>query len=76
MTVLLSVKVADRWCWEAREGRPVKSSGRPTVASGAAGVAVCPGVEAEDTEVSLREGRRFFLEGPENKLELSSMTQM
>lgn len=52
MTVLLSVRVADRWCWEAKEGRPVKSSGRPTVASGAAGVAACPAAVVEATEVN------------------------
>lgn len=52
MTALLSVRVADRWCWEAREGRLVKSSGRPMAASGAAGVDVCPGAAAEATEVS------------------------
>ena len=52
MTVPLSVKVAGRWCWEAREGRPVKSSGIPGAASGAEGAAVCPGAAAEATGVS------------------------
>lgn len=53
MTVLLSVRAANHWCWGAREGKPVKSTGRPAAASGAAAVAVWPGVVAEATEVSL-----------------------
>lgn len=60
MTVLLSVRVADRWCWGAREGKPVKSSGRPAAALGAAGAAVCPGVAAEATEVSPNIFSRLF----------------
>lgn len=52
MTALPSLRAADRWCWEARAGRPVNSSHRPVVASGAAGEAVCPEGAAEVTEVS------------------------
>lgn len=52
MTVLLSARVADPWCWGAREGRPVRSSGRPAVALGAEEVDVCQEVAAEATEVS------------------------
>lgn len=54
MTEVLSVRAADRWCWGAREDRPVKSSGRPEAASGAAGAAVCRGAVVEVTEVSPR----------------------
>lgn len=59
-TVLLSVRVADRWFWEAREGKPVKSSGRPAVALGAVEAAVCPGAVAEATEVSPKRFARLF----------------
>lgn len=51
VTAPLSVRVADPWCWGAREGRRVRSSGRPAAASVAAGAAVCPGAAAEATEV-------------------------
>lgn len=54
-TLLLSVRGADLWCWGVREGRPVKSSGRLAVASGAAAGGVCPGALPEDTEVSARD---------------------
>lgn len=60
MTVLLSVRVADRWCWGAKEGKPVKSSGRPAAALGAAGAAVCLGALAEATEVSAKRFPMFF----------------
>lgn len=60
MTVLLSVRVADRWCWGARGGKPVKSFGRPAAASGAAGAAVCLGAVAEATEVSPERFSRLF----------------
>lgn len=52
MTALLSAREAGRWCWEAREGRPVTSSGRPAVASEAVGVDVYRVAAAEATEVS------------------------
>lgn len=52
MTALLSARVVGRWFWEAREGRPVISSGRPVVALEAAGVDVRQGAAAEATEVS------------------------
>lgn len=60
--VLLSVRVADHWCWGAREGRPVRSSGRPVAASGVAGVAVCPEALVEATEVSPRNFQGFSVE--------------
>lgn len=64
MIVLLSVRAADHWCWGAREGRHVKSSGRPVAASVAAGAAVCPVGAAEATEVS-QEISGIFLRCPE-----------
>ena len=52
MIALLSLRVADHWCWEAREGRPVKSTGRPVGASVAAVAAACPVGAVEASEVS------------------------
>lgn len=52
MTVLPSVRVADRWCWEVRVAKPVNISHRPAVDLEAAEVAVCQGAAVEATEVS------------------------
>lgn len=64
-TALPSARAADPWCWGAREGRPVRSSGRPAAASGAVGAAACRAAAAEATEVSHekfnKHGMRFFL---------------
>lgn len=51
MTVLPSVRAADRWCWAARAAKPVNISHRPVADSEAAEAAVCPGVAAAATEV-------------------------
>lgn len=58
MTALLSARAANRWCSGDREGKPVKSSGRPVAALEVAEVAVCPAAAAEATEVSLRRFHR------------------
>lgn len=65
MTQLLSVRAADRWCWEARVGRPVNISRRPVVALEVAEAAVCPGVAVEATEVSPRDFQGFQQKSPE-----------
>lgn len=65
MTAHPPFRVADHWCLEAKEGRPVRSSGRLVAASGVAVAAVCQGVAAEATEVSRRDFKGvffFFLE--------------
>lgn len=54
MTVLPSVRVADRWCWEVRVDKPANISHRPAVDLEAAAVAVCQGAAVEATEVSPR----------------------
>lgn len=61
-TALLSVRADGRWCWGAREDRPVRSSGRPVAVSGAAGAAACPEAAVEATEVSARDFQGFSVE--------------
>lgn len=66
MTVLPSVRVADRWCWEVRVAKPVNISHRPAVDLEAAGVAVCQGAAVEATEVSPRYLQRYDTGTDEN----------
>lgn len=62
MTVSPSVRVEGLWCSEAREARPVRSSGRREAASEVEGAAVYPEAAVGATEVSVG---HFYPDHPE-----------